>query len=546
MTTKRWSRLAEYLVVAVLAIAMTPLLASADTIVTHTVTVDENTNGQEVALDGGAKVILFPNAITTLPVDLTWQKLTTGLPASLPPGTKQIGNYYQLDVTGAEAWNPTASYMPTISLPYTPTLWTRNIWVYDWSAQTWSKLTTKTYASKKMVAAPATKLHGMYVVLEQTRTQEGVASWYCKKHCSARYPTLHGTSNAFPIGSYVTVLNPANGKNVRVKIVSTWGQPAGRVIDLSYAAFAKLGSANGGLVKVRVTTLPLTTATKPAAKPTTAQSTPAAPDPTPSLSVTRVGTGSYPGSSVAGYMVMDEGTGKILAEKMATTRRSIASITKLMTAAVFLDYQADLSKVVTYTSADKTDYAYLKLNLGDSLTMHDLLNATLVGSANNGAAMLARVSGLSKAEFLKKMNDKAKSYGMTQTTFTDPHGLGSGNTSTARDLALLGSHVFSEYPLIRVITAKKAFDFTTVNTGKAHHIASTDKLLLHGPIPSPLTFSGAKTGFTDEALYTYVIRFRTPAGAKIVVSILGAKNADVRYGDATALARWAWTQYTWK
>ncbi len=69
---------------------------------------------------------------------------------------------------------------------------------------------------------------------------------------------------------------------------------------------------------------------------------------------------------------------------------------------------------------------------------------------------------------------------------------------------------------------------------------------VNGTMPSPLTFSGAKTGYTDDALYTYLIRFRAPSGAKIVVSILGAKDATVRYGDAVALARWAWTQYTWE
>jgi D-alanyl-D-alanine endopeptidase (penicillin-binding protein 7) len=513
-----------------------PTQAAAPDTKIQTFAASDIADGNSLNLTNGAKLVLFPGALPN-PTDISLGVITENLP-TLPTGSKLDGFVYQLNVIGSDHWSTGLALINTLVLPATTDTYYRQIWQYDLTVKKWVALTSKNYPSKNIVTAFAKSTNAYYAVLIDRRTQEGVASWYCKNHCSTRYPTLHGTSNNFAVGTYVNVTNPENNKSVKVKIISRWGEPAGRVVDLSWAAFAKIKGANSGLARVKVTSkIPVST------KKTIVIDNSV--DVTPALHVRAKSNASAPLVTATSYTVYDEGSATILASVNSNTTRPIASITKLLTAAVFLDTKPNLSKLITYRAGDATPYGYLRIKVGDVISYGDALNALLVGSANNAAPILVRASGLSYQEFLKRINAKAKQYGATKTSIVDMHGLSYNDKSTSTDLVKIAANIFSQYPEIKKITSLRSYDFTTRNTKIKHHLASTDKLLLNGPMPTGLKFAGAKTGFINEAKYTYVIRFKDASGAKIVVATLGSSTAASRYQDAVKLANWARNSFEW-
>ena len=76
------------------------------------------------------------------------------------------------------------------------------------------------------------------------------------------------------------------------------------------------------------------------------------------------------------------------------------------------------------------------------MTVEDLLYSTLVGSANNTAESLVRASGLSRAEFVARMNSMAKELGAYNTRFVEPSGLSPDNVSSAYDYAIISREIF--------------------------------------------------------------------------------------------------------
>ncbi len=489
-------------------------------------------SGWTVKLDSGANITVFPGMLTA-PADVTWAT-STDTPPALPTNMSLLGSLYHLTISGVTSLD-TTKYKLAAAIPDAKSYWSHGIWYYDMAAKTWTQATTKLNTTTGKLQAGVASLDAYVAILQDATTEVGNATWYCKNHCSAKYPKLHATSNDFPVGSTVTVTNPDNGKSVNVKIVSRWGQPAGRVIDLSWAAYDVLKAKNSGVTKVSVTS-------KKAAAVTPTTPVTSTTETIPSLTVTGKGAPAKPDVSGTAYSVVDAATGTTLAVKNGDTVMPIASITKLMTAMVFLDTKPDMNKVVTYSKADVTAYAYLQVKPTEQLSNKDLLYSMLVGSANNAATALARSTGMTTAEFLTAMNAKAASWGLTNTTYVDVHGLNPENTSTANDLAVIAAHAFHDYPIIRKATTVTSYAFVTKNTKIRHTIKSTDKLLLN---PGTLTITGGKTGYLDEARYTYALRAKNSQGAQVIVIMLNSPTTSQRFSDSAKLATWAWNAFTW-
>lgn len=486
--------------------------------------------GKTLTLPDGAKVGIFPHVLPN-EADVTWTISEAAVP-TLPDNTEVVGSVYRLTVDGISSF--TAGVKPVaVVLPPGSSSYSRRVWMYDIAGQKWTALSTASRSSGNFQVT-TTSLNAYYAVLASKNTQTGIASWYCKNYCSKKYPTLHGTSNDFPIGSYVTVKSTETQRSVKVKIISTWGQPKGRVIDLSWAAYSALKTKNKGVTPVVVTAVPTTTANTSSAT-LSAESL-------PSLTLTKANDGAAPKISAAAYAVYDQTTGTMLTTKNGDTKRPVASLTKLVTAMVALDANVSMDKVMTYSRVDVTPYAYLRVSLGDQLTVKDAFYSLLVGSANNAATVLARSTGMSTSQFVDKMNEKVASWGLANTHFTGVSGLNVDNVSTASDMAIIAAHAFHDYPLIKHATLQRAYSFTTRNTKRAHTIKSTDTLLLKG---SSLAISGAKTGYLDEAQYTYVLRTTNSQGAQVISVVLGSPTSTLRFTDAALLAHWAWDHYSW-
>ena len=124
----------------------------------------------------------------------------------------------------------------------------------------------------------------------------------------------------------------------------------------------------------------------------------------------------------ASAIVYDPDTESVIYELNGGDQRPIASITKVMTARVFLEDDPDLDAKVTVTPADvkAANHTYLRAN--EKVTVNDLLHLLLIGSDNAAARVLARVSSYGSDGFIERMNAKALEMGLLNTAYADPWG----------------------------------------------------------------------------------------------------------------------------
>ncbi len=249
-------------------------------------------------------------------------------------------------------------------------------------------------------------------------------------------------------------------------------------------------------------------------------------------------------TSAQSALVMDRASGEILFAKNSSTPRAIGSITKLMTAHVFLLGKPDLEAPVTLVSQDVRFGASQHLSLSDTYTVRDLLTASLVGSDNTATAALARLSGLSLGDFIARMNEEAAAMGMQQTTFADTTGLSSKNRSVVTDIALMLDRLHDTDTLQEITQLESAV--ITGASARQYFIASTDQLLSTFVNQPPYRIELAKTGFLPEAGYCLGTVFDNDDGGEIIVVVLGSQTKAGRFQDVKSLAVWAYETYSWQ
>jgi D-alanyl-D-alanine endopeptidase (penicillin-binding protein 7) len=229
----------------------------------------------------------------------------------------------------------------------------------------------------------------------------------------------------------------------------------------------------------------------------------------------------------------DPETGKVLWEENSQNQRSIASITKVMTAAVFLEDSPDLKREVVVTREDARRASTTYLRAGDRVTTGELLHLMLIASDNLAARTLARVSPYGPAGFIDRMNEKAEELGLDMTHYVDPSGLYDTNVSSALDMAKLIAYASTD-ERIGSIMQKESY---TVQVGKRTvTVRSTNQLLVTG---GDVDVLGGKTGFIRKAGYCLATLLRLPEGGpQVAVVVLGAKNSATRFWDTRHLFNW--------
>jgi D-alanyl-D-alanine endopeptidase (penicillin-binding protein 7) len=230
--------------------------------------------------------------------------------------------------------------------------------------------------------------------------------------------------------------------------------------------------------------------------------------------------------------------GKVLWESNSTELRSIASITKVMTAVVFLEGNPDLDREVVVERADVRNASTTYLRAGYTLTTGDLLHLLLIGSDNAAARVLARVSPQGSDGFIGRMNSKAKELGLESTSYADPSGLLADNQSTAYDLARLMTYVSGDDRIASIMRTP----YYTVNAGR-HQIMihSTNQLVMKGDVD----VEAGKTGFISKAGYCLATLLRLPQGGpEVAVVVLGAKSNPGRFWETRHLFNWISTKAT--
>ena len=186
--------------------------------------------------------------------------------------------------------------------------------------------------------------------------------------------------------------------------------------------------------------------------------------------------------------------------------------------------------MVVYKKQDE-DYNYkyckpgesakLKVKDGETMTLSDLLYSALVGSANNAVESLVRNSGLTRDEFVARMNDKVAAWGATSTSFIEPTGLSEKNVSSPHDYAIIARGAYAN-PIIKKISTTASYSFSTINTKVKHTINNTDKIIA----ANKFNIIGSKTGYLNEAGYCLMTRIKTNNGNLIVVNFNSSSRAN--------------------
>ncbi len=233
-------------------------------------------------------------------------------------------------------------------------------------------------------------------------------------------------------------------------------------------------------------------------------------------------------------LVVDNADGTILYAKREREIRAIASLSKLMTAMVYLDCDPDLTRLVMITKEDAKNSAKSGLRRGETFVAIDLLHAALMSSDNRAARALVRASGKSKLEFVRLMNKKAKDLGLENTRFVEVTGLSQENVSNAYECALLLNAAL-EYDLIREITTMQRYSYRSLNKGRRHRATNSNRLIF-----SRHKISGGKTGYILRSGYCLATRAIDKNGRDITAIILGAPTNNQRFYDADKALRWGY------
>ncbi|MFH0804833.1 MAG: serine hydrolase [Patescibacteria group bacterium] len=240
-------------------------------------------------------------------------------------------------------------------------------------------------------------------------------------------------------------------------------------------------------------------------------------------------------------VVLDAQSGAVLWFRQPDLVRPIASLTKLMTALVFLEQGVSFDTEVTIESSDNegTEGSRLLVEAGERLTARDLFYASLVGSANNATRALARASGLTPEAFASRMNELAVTLGAPHTHYAEVTGLDPANVSTALDYSRIASYAFRN-ETVRQALATPEYTFETADQHVRHRIRSTDELLADQTIG----IVAAKTGYLDEAGYTFACQ-AAGTGSLVTVVLLGSDTSQARFTESAALIRWVDSAYRW-
>jgi len=225
-------------------------------------------------------------------------------------------------------------------------------------------------------------------------------------------------------------------------------------------------------------------------------------------------------------ILLDPLTGEVLFEKNSSRSVPIASLSKLMTALVFLEQKPDLDREVEVTREELAGAGHTQLRRGEVAPLGELLHMSLMSSDNCATRVIALESGLSPDEFIARMNRKAIELGLTGTRFVEFTGLNEHNVSTAADVARL-LHAAANEPLIAEITTTRSYEFRT--TRRRHQIGNTNRLLY-----GRYEVLGGKTGFIREAGYCFATWVRAQ-GRDLIAVVLGAPTNATRFADAMRL-----------
>lgn len=240
-----------------------------------------------------------------------------------------------------------------------------------------------------------------------------------------------------------------------------------------------------------------------------------------------------PELTATGIFVTDLRTGIVLLDKNANTRLKPASLTKIMTAIIAMDYYND-DTILSVINAQDSNGNTVDLKKGDELITADLLYALLVPSGNDAAVTFAENYPGGYQAFIARMNSKVTDLGLENTHFTNVSGVeGSGHYTSAYDISMLAKEALSRPQFATVVSTQK-ITLTSLK-GNQYSLESTNLLL-----GKPGIF-GVKTGWTPEAGECLVV-LAEKDNHSVIITLL---NSQDRFGEAQTLFDWIYSNFSW-
>lgn len=230
---------------------------------------------------------------------------------------------------------------------------------------------------------------------------------------------------------------------------------------------------------------------------------------------------SAPRITAKAALFLDTKNGQILYSKNIHERLPIASLTKVMTVVIGLEYKSIDDEYTISQSAAATEPDKMWLIKGEKLKMEDLLYGIFLISANDAAETIAEQTVGDRGQFIKLMNDKAVQLGMKNSHFVNPTGLDEdfqSSYSSAYDLALLSRYATRRFPSLVQISSTEHMLLPITDNHQDYDLYSGINLLTTYP-----GVVGFKTGFTPQAGLTLITLVRKE-NKEVLGIILGSEN----------------------
>lgn len=250
-------------------------------------------------------------------------------------------------------------------------------------------------------------------------------------------------------------------------------------------------------------------------------------------------TGDFLDLTCESAILIEQTTGTILYEKEAHAQLRPASVTKIMTILLIMEAihsgQITLDTQVSCSeNAASMGGSQIWLEVGESLTVDEMLKAICVVSANDCSVAMAEYIAGTEEAFVQKMNDKAKELGMNDTVFKNCHGIDEdGHLTSSYDIALMSRELLNKYP---EITNYTTIWMDTLRDGESE-LVNTNKLIR--------TYEGAtglKTGSTSLALYN-LSASATRNDLSLIAVVMRAPSSQERINNAKTLLDYGFSNY---
>lgn len=265
-------------------------------------------------------------------------------------------------------------------------------------------------------------------------------------------------------------------------------------------------------------------------------------------------------SSAQSALIGDMASGRILYNVDAYSRRSPASLTKIMTLLLAVEAveagTVSLDDMVTASSECKTglgnDSSTAYIDRGETMSMKDLLYCAALASANEACNIIAEHVAGSISAFVERMNARAAGLGCSGTHFVNTHGMpDSEHYTTAHDLFLIAREGM-RHALFAQLVGTREYKTSATNDSEPRSLESSNALInSDSPYSDKYFYTGAvgiKTGYTETAGYCLVSAVQRE-NATVITVVLGADGGSGSYdnfADSIALLDWCFENYSYR